>query len=115
MKIIYKILKYFPESNHISVRFCNLKDRQSIDNYKSRPVCIDDLDMFDVESFSESLVKKSGLRIISNQEEELDVIEHNKPEDIQGNFEIRDLINKVICVKYYDRKINKLHMRRVKL
>ena len=24
------------------MRFCNLKDRQSIDNYKSRPVCMDD-------------------------------------------------------------------------
>ena len=115
MKIIYKILKYFPESNHISVRFCNLKDRQSIDNYKSRPVCMDDLDMFDVESFSESLVKKSGLQRIINQEEELDVIEENIPEDIQGNFEIRDLIGKIICVKYVDRTIKRLKMRRVKL
>ena len=115
MKIIYKILKYFPESNHISVRFCNLKDRQSIDNYKSRPVCMDDLDMFDVESFSESLVKKSGLQRISNQEEELDVIEENKPEDIQGNFEIRDLIGKIICVNYVDRTIKRLKMRKVKL
>ena len=114
-KIIYKILKYFPENNHISVRFCYLKDRQSIDNYKSRPVCIDDLDMFDIESFSESLVKKSGLRRVAEQEEKLDVIEDNKPDDIQGNFEIRDLIGKIICVKYFDRKINKLHMRRVKL
>ncbi len=115
MKIIYKIKKFYPETNHISVSFCNLKDRQSIDNYKSRPVCIDELDMFDVESFSESLVKKSGLHRIACQEELLDVIEDNKPDDIQGNFEIRDLIGKVICVKYFDRKINKLHMRRVKL
>ena len=73
MKIIYKILNYFPENNHISVRFCNLKDRQSIDNYKSRPVCIDDLDMFDIESFSDGLVKKSGLRRVAEQEETLDV------------------------------------------
>ena len=115
MKIIYKILKYFPEINHISVRFCNLKDRQSIDNYKSRPVCLDDLDMFDIESFSESLVKKSGLRRVAEQEEELDVIEDNKPDDIQGNFEIRDLIGKVICVKNVDRTIKKLRMRRVYL
>ena len=112
---IYKIKKFYPETNHISVSFCNLKDRQSIDSYKSRPVCLDDLDMFDIESFSESLVKKSGLRKVAEQEEKLDVIEDNKPDDIQGNFEIRDLIGKVICVKYFDRKINKLHMRRVKL
>jgi len=52
---------------------------------------------------------------VAEQEEKLDVIEDNKPDDIQGNFEIRDLIGKVIGVKYFDRKINKLHMRRVKL
>lgn len=115
MKIIYKILKYFPENNHISVRFCNLKDRQSIDNYKSRPVCIDDLDMFDIESFSDGLVKKSGLRRVVEQEEKLDVIEDNKPDDIQGNFEVRDLIGKVICVKNIEKNIKKLNMRRVYL
>ena len=115
MKIIYKILKYFPENNQISVRFCNLKDRQSIDNYKSRPVCIDDLDMFDIESFSDGLVKKSGLRRIAEQEEKLDVIEDNKPDDIQGNFEIRDLIGKVICVENVQKNIKKLKMRRVYL
>ena len=115
MKIIYKILNYFPENNHISVRFCNLKDRQSIDNYKSRPVCIDDLDMFDIESFSDGLVKKSGLRRIAEQEEKLDVIEDNKPDDIEGNFEIRDLIGKVICVENVQKNIKKLKMRRVYL
>ncbi len=115
MKIIYKILNYFPENNHISVRFCNLKDRQSIDNYKSRPVCIDDLDMFDIESFSDGLVKKSGLRRVAEQEEKLDVIEDNKPDDIQGNFEVRDLIGKVICVKNIEKNIKKLNMRRVYL
>ena len=115
MKIIYKIKKFYPETNHISVSFCNLKDRQSIDSYKSRPVCLDDLDMFDIESFSESLVRKSGLRKVAEQEEKLDVIEDNKPEDIQGNFEIRDLIGKVICVKKTNRSILKLHMNRIEL
>ncbi len=115
MKIIYKIKKFYPETNHISVSFCNLKDRQSIDSYKSRPVCLDDLDMFDIESFSESLVRKSGLRKVAEQEEKLDVIEDNKPDDIQGNFEIRDLIGKVICVKKTNRSILKLNMNRIEL
>ena len=115
MKIIYKIKKFYPETNHISVSFCNLKDRQSIDSYKSRPVCLDDLDMFDIESFSESLVRKSGLRKVAEQEEKLDVIEDNKPDDIQGNFDIRDLIGKVICVKKTNRRILKLHMNRIEL
>ena len=115
MKIIYKIKKFYPETNHTSVLFCNLKDRQSIDNYDPRPVCCDDLDMFDIESFSESLVKKSGLRRVNIQEDALDVVEGNKPDDIQGNFEIRDLIDKVICVKKPNREILKLHMKRIEL
>ena len=115
MKIIYKIKKYYPETNHISVLFCNLKDRQPIDNYDPRPVCCDDLDMFDIESFSESLVKKSGLRRVKIQEDSLNVIEENKPDDIKGNFEIRDLIDKVICVKKTNREILKLHMKRIEL
>ena len=43
------------------------------------------------------------------------MIEENIPEDIQGNFEIRDLIGKIICVKYVDRTIKRLKMRRVEL
>ena len=115
MKIIYKIKKYYPEKNIISVSFCNLKSREPIDNYQSLAVDCSHLDMFDVESFSESLVKKSGVSRIEMQENKLDIIKENIPDNIQGNFDIRDLINKVICVKYYDRKINKLHMRRVNL
>ena len=49
------------------------------------------------------------------QEDALDVVEGNKPDDIQGNFEIRDLIDKVICVKKPNREILKLHMKRIEL
>ena len=115
MIIIYKITDYFPESNRIAVKFCREKSSKPIDEYNAVAINFEDIDTHDVESFSESLVKKSGLHRIACQEEQLDVIEDNKPDDIQGNFEIRDLIGKVICVKYFDRKINKLHMRRVKL
>jgi len=115
MKIIYKILDYYPENNHISVKFCNLKSREPIDSYESKGVNCDNLDMFDVESFSESLINQSGLRRVEKQENKLDTLSENIPDNIQGSFNIRDLIGKVICVKYFDRKINKLHMRRVKL
>ena len=115
MIIIYKITDYFPETDQISVKFCREKSSIPIDDYTAVAINCKDLDDYDVESFSESLVKNSGLHRIACQEEQLDVIEDNKPDDIQGNFEIRDLIGKVICVKYFDRKINKLHMRRVKL
>ena len=115
MIIIYKITDYFPETDQIAVKFCREKSPISIDDYNAIAINLKDIDAYDVESFSESLVKNSGLHRIACQEEQLDVIEENKPEDIRGNFEIEDLIGKIICVKYYDRKIKKLHMRRIEL
>ena len=115
MKIIYKILDYYPENNHISVKFCNLKSRKPIDSYKSYGVNCDNLDMFDVESFSESLINQSGLRRVEKQENKLDTLSENIPDNIQGNFDIRDLIGKVICVKRINRDVEKLHMTRIEL
>lgn len=115
MKIIFKIHKYYPDTNQISVSFCNLKSREPIDSYKSQGVNCDNLDMFDVESFSESLINQSGLRRVEKQENELDTLSENIPDNIQGNFDIRDLIGKVICVKVFDRDVQKLHMTKIEL
>ncbi len=115
MKIIYKIHKYYPDTNQISVSFCNLKSREPIDNYKSYGVNCDDLDMFDVQSFSESLIVKSGQRRIETQDEKLETLEQNIPQNINGIFDIRDLVGKVICAKGFDKKIKRLPMRRVNL
>ena len=71
--------------------------------------------MFDVQSFSESLIVKSGQRRIETQDEKLETIEQNIPQDINGTFDIRDLVGKVICVKRFDKKIKRLPMRRVNL
>ena len=71
--------------------------------------------MFDVESFSESLINQSGLRRVEKQENELDTLNENTPDNIQGNFDIRDLIGKVICVKVFDRDVQKLHMTKIEL
>ena len=115
MKIIYKIHRYNPETNRISVSFCNLKSRKPIDEYKSYAVDCNDLDMFDVQSFSESLIVKSGQRRIEKQDENLETLEQNIPQDINGIFDIRDLVGKVICAKGFDKKIKRLPMRRVNL
>tara|TARA_Y100001937_G_C7046730_1_gene297195 strand:- start:588 stop:803 length:216 start_codon:yes stop_codon:yes gene_type:complete len=71
--------------------------------------------MFDVESFSESLVNQSGLRRVERQENELDTLSENMPDNIHGSFDIRDLIGKVICVKRFNRSVDKLHMTRIEL
>lgn len=115
MKVIFKITKYLPETNQIAVKFCNLKSKISIDDYVSIGLSCDDLDMNDIESFSESLVNKFGLNQIENQENKLDVIPSNIPVDISGDLNLRDLIGKIICVKKFNRKIQKLHMRRIEL
>ena len=115
VKIIYKIHRFNPETNRISVSFCNLKSRKPIDEYKSYAVDCDDLDLFDIDSFSESLANKSGVRRIEKQESKLETIEENIPTNIQGDFKIQDLVGKVICVKRYNRKIQILHMRRIEL
>jgi len=75
----------------------------------------DNLDMFDVESFSESLINQSGLRRVEKQENKLDTLSENIPDNIQGSFNIRDLIGKVICVKRFNRDVEKLHMTRIEL
>ena len=62
MIIIYKITDYFPESNRIAVKFCREKSSKPIDDYNAVVINFEDIDTNDVESFSESLVNKSGLR-----------------------------------------------------
>ena len=114
MKIIYKILDYYPENNHISVKFCNLKSREPIDSYRSRGVNCDNLDMFDVESFSESLVNQNGLRRVERQENELDTLSENIPDDI-NEVNLESLKNKVIEYDYKDKTYTLLNMNRVNL
>jgi len=115
MIIIYKITDYFPESNQIAVKFCREKSSKPIDDYNAIAINFDDIDVHDVESFSESLVDKSGFRRLEKQDRKLTTLSENIPEKLDGEFNIRDLIGKVIGVDYPTKIYGRIKMRRVEL
>ena len=115
MIVIYKITDFFPESNRIAVKFCREKSSKPIDDYKSVAINCEDIDMHDIESFSESLVNKSGLRRLEKQDRKLTTLNENIPEKLDGECDIRDLIGKVIGVDYPIKTYGKIKMRRVEL
>ena len=115
MMIIYKITDYFPESNRISVKFCREKSSKPIDDYNAVAINFEDFDTHDVESFSESLVNKSGLRRLDKQDRKLITLDENISEKLDGELNIRDLIGKVIGVEYPTKIYSKIKMRRVEL
>ena len=82
MKIIFKIVKYDEEAQSISVKFCYEKSRKPIDEYRAYAINLKNLDTFDYESFSDSLIRKFGLRFVEEQEDKLDTITENIPTNI---------------------------------
>ena len=82
MIIIYKITDYFPESNRIAVKFCREKSSKSIDDYNAVAINFEDIDTHDVESFSESLINKSGLRRLDKQDRKITTLDENISEKL---------------------------------
>ena len=115
MIIIFKITDYFPETDQIAVKFCREKSPKPIDDYNAIAINCKDIDAYDVESFSESLVDKSGLRRLDKQDKKIRTLEENIPEKLNGELKIRDLIGKVIGVDYPTKIYSRIKMRRVEL
>ncbi len=115
MKIIFKVVEYISESNIISVKFCYEKSRKSIDDYVPIAINCDELDMFDYETFSDTLIRKFGLKRIKDQDKKLETLPDNIPQEIEDKFEVRDLIDKVMEGKYHERDRFTLKVRRVEL
>ena len=115
MIVIFKITDYFPETDQIAVKFCREKSSIPIDDYNAIAINCKDLNTYDVESFSESLVDKSGLRRLDRQDRKLITLSENIPEKLDGECDIRDLIGKVIGVDYPIKTYGKIKMRRVEL
>tara|TARA_B100000212_G_scaffold80138_1_gene57226 strand:- start:5761 stop:6123 length:363 start_codon:yes stop_codon:yes gene_type:complete len=113
-EIIFKIVNYFPEQNSISIKFCKQKSSLPIDSFKSYAIDLNGVDLSDFDSFSNELVQKFGLRISQNQEDGQETIKENIPEEIH-NFDIKNMIGKVIEGKYYSRNRYPLKMRRIEL
>ena len=115
MKIIFKIIRYDEQARSISVKFCHQKSRKPIDEYRAYAIDLKNLDTFDYESFSDSLIRKYGLRIVEEQENNNETIAENIPIKINDKFEIRDLVKKVVEGKYHKRERFPLKMRRIEL
>ena len=55
------------------------------------------------------------MRRLEKQDKKLTTLDDNKPEKIEGELNINDLIGKVIGVNYPTRIYKKIKMRRVEL
>ena len=86
-----------------------------IDDYNSVVINFEDIDTHDIESFSESLVNKSGLRRLDKQDRKITTLDENISEKLDGELNIRDLIGRVIGVEYPTKIYGKIKMRRVEL
>ena len=116
MNPIFKIVAYYPEENRIEVKFCDQKSDLSIDDYDDWSINCEDLDMFDMDSFTNSLIKKYGLRCVEKQIKKKTTHKDNHPEVIESeNVNLDQLVGKVIEGKYFSRPRYPIKMRKIEL
>tara|TARA_S200000501_G_scaffold322674_1_gene318803 strand:+ start:2092 stop:2439 length:348 start_codon:yes stop_codon:yes gene_type:complete len=115
MKVIFKITRFDSDTNSISVKFSYEKSRIPIDESRSYSIDLKNLDTYDYDSFSDSLIRNYGLRFLEEQQNKLETLSENTPEELCEKFEVRDLVGKVIEGKYHKRDRFPLKMRRVEL
>ena len=116
MNPIFKIVAYYPEENRIEVKFCDQKSDLSIDDYLDWSINCSDLNMHDMESFTDSLIRKYGLRQVEKQIKERTIHEDNHPEVIESeDVNLDQLVRKVVEGKYFSRPRYPIKMRRIEL
>tara|TARA_B100000900_G_scaffold386915_1_gene377745 strand:- start:948 stop:1298 length:351 start_codon:yes stop_codon:yes gene_type:complete len=116
MKIIFKIVAYYPDENMIEVKFCDEKSTIPIDNYKAYSINCDYLDMTDSVFFSDSLVRNHGLDIVEKQIDKRTTNPSNISKCISDDeFNLEDLVGKVIEGKYFSRPKYPIKMKRIDL
>ncbi len=114
MKTIIKIVRHEPEDRCISVKICRLHSHLSIDEYKSKRVNYSSLDLTDNQTFTDSLSRRCSHRIES-QDENLEILSDNIPEEVSGELDIDNLIGRVIESDVSSGIRGILPMRRVNL
>ena len=117
MKSIFKISHYYPETNQITIKFCRLHAPKNIDDY--RPVSLDlnddALDLYDIETFTQTIMRKAGEKWIEKHEDSEELLFENIPETPKGKFNIEDLIGKVISCETYKQSREPIKMRKIEL
>ena len=113
MKNIFKIIEYLPDTQQIVVRYARKNTHKNIDEYVKKAVDLKELDLYDCETFSKSLMRKYGESSIEKAENE--TVGYNKCEKIFGKLDIQNLIGKVIEVDCDEYRREIIKMRRVEL
>ena len=113
MKNIFKIIEYLPDTQQIVVRYARKNTHKNIDEYVKKAVDLKELDLYDCETFSKSLMRKYGESSIEKAENE--TVGYNKCEKIFGKLDIQNLIGKVIEVDSDENTREIIKMRRVEL
>ena len=113
MKNIFKIIEYLPDTQQIVVRYARKNTHKNIDEYVKKAVDLKELDLYDCETFSKSLMRKYGESSIEKAENE--TVGYNKCEKIFGKLDIQNLIRKVIEVDSDEYRREIIKMRRVEL
>lgn len=113
MKAIFKIEEYLPDTKQIVVRFSRLKSYKTIDEHRTIAVSLVDLDTYDLDSFSQSLMREVGDIMIEKQDADQPV--HNEYDVIEGEFDIKNLVGKKVLCKIDNHRREILKMRRVEI
>ena len=113
MKNIFKITEYLPDTHQIVVRYARKNTHKDIDEFVKKAVDLKELDLYDCETFSKSLMRKYGESSIEKAENE--TVGYNKCEKIFGKLDIQNLIGKVIEVDSDEYRREIIKMRRVEL
>ena len=116
MNPIFKIVAHYPEENRIEVKFCDQKSDLSIDNYLDWSINCDDLDMHNMDSFTDSLIRKYGLRQVESQIKKRPTHKDNHPEIIETeDINLDQLVGKVVEGKHFSRPRYPIKMRIIEL
>ena len=115
MKCIFKIEEYLPDTNQMVVKFARLHSPQHIDNYKAVAIDTTKLDFYDYDSFIESLMRNYGDSRSSMSEKKDSIVNDVEEVNIDTQFEVRDLIGKIIGCNSDDYKTQIIKMNRVEL
>lgn len=113
MKNIFKIIEYLPDTQQIVVRYARKNTHKNIDEYIESAVELKQLDLYNCETFSKSLMRGYGEHNIERVENETEGF--NKCEKISGKLDIQSLVGKVIEVDADEYRREIIKMRRVEL
>ena len=115
MKCIFKIEEYLPDTNQMVVRFARLHSPQHIDNYKAVAIDTTRLDFYSYETFVKSLMRHYGDNRSAMSEMKDPIVNDVEDINVNGEFEVRDLIGKMIGCNSDNYKKEILKMNRVEL